>query len=224
MHTIDVESGKVKANQKFVNMSFESSSNEMAGSFKYPQLKKRLAAIKEKIINETKRWAIEGLTAKQQETRIADNLQLQHKQIVEDYKERKDFAVDLSMADDNPFVWLMTYFGRPMTNLGGGLFKIKIHLSTRFPDEQPRVFVETPIFHHRVSKDGVLCYFTDRPGELRYHIDAIVQTLEEEFPPFDPRRTVNLEASALFWGAPEDRKKYNRALRRSVEESTEWQD
>ncbi|OKL58399.1 hypothetical protein UA08_06002 [Talaromyces atroroseus] len=224
IHTIEVESKKVKVNEQFKNMSFEGPSNEMAGSFKYPQLKERLGVIKDEIINETKRWAIEGLAAQQQEVRIADNLHLQYKQIVEDFKERKDFTVDLSLVDESPFVWLMTYFGRPMTNLGGGVFKIKIHLSTKFPDEQPRVFVETPIFHHRVSKDGVLCYFTDRPGELRYHIDAIVQTLEEESPPFDPRTTVNLEASTLFWGTPEDRKKYNRALRRSVENSTESQE
>lgn len=221
MHTIDVESAKVKVNEEFQQMQFEHYSNEMAGFFNYPELKKRLGAIKKEITNETERWALEGFEASKREESIASNLYLQHQQIIEDFKERKYFSVDLALVDDNPFVWLITYFGRPTTNLGGGVFRIKIHLSIRFPDEQPRVFVETPIFHHRVSKDGVLCYFTNRPGELRHHLDAIVQTLEDESPPFDPRTKVNLEAAKLFWGTPEERKKYNRALQRSVDASTE---
>lgn len=224
MHTIDVESAKVRVNQQFAHMEFEALGNEMKGIFKYPELKARLEVIKNEITNETQRWAVEGLREKQRESLVACTFLLKHQQIVADFGERNEYSVDLALVDDNPFVWLLTYFGRPTTNLCGGVFKIKIHLSARFPEEQPRVFVQTPIFHHRVSKDGVLCYVTDRPGELAHHIDAIVRTLEEESPAFDPRTTVNLEASKLFWGTPEDRKKYNRALQRSVEQSTEFDD
>lgn len=193
----------------------------MAGVFDYPELRRRISFIKEAIINETKNWAVEGLEAKKRESRIAVNLQRQYEHVVEDLQRQRAFTIDLTLLDDNPFVWKLTYFGRPMTHLDGGIFKTKIHLSPRFPDEQPRVFVETPLFHHRVSKDGVLCYFPRRTEEMKHHIEAIVEALEEESPPYDPRTTVNIEASKLFWGSAEDKKKYNRLLRRSVERSTE---
>lgn len=220
MHTIDVESEKVEKGQLFKEMPFEMTSNQMPGRFDYPDLKTRLMTTKDQIMKETMRWTIEGLQAKKDDLSIASNLSLQYQQILEDFNDRKYFSLDLSLVDDNPFAWDATYFGRPGTHLDGGVFNIKIHLSPRFPQEQPRVFFKTPIFHHHVSKDGMLCYHTDRPGEMKHHIETIVRTIEEEAPPFDPRTTVNLEATKLFWGTPDQRKKYHRALRRSVEDSS----
>ncbi|KAL1997757.1 hypothetical protein VTN02DRAFT_868 [Thermoascus thermophilus] len=211
----------VQPQQAFERMPFEGGGNAMDGHFDYPELKRRIVAIKETLAHETRQWAVDGRAAQQQEAGIAVNLQRQHEQIVEDLKRKQTFTVDLVLVDGNPFVWALTYFGRPMTHLDGGVFHLRIALSPRFPDEQPRVFVETPLFHHRVSKDGVLCYFPPRADEMKYHVAAIVEALEEESPPYDPRTTVNPEATKLFWGSPEDRKKYHRALRRSVDRSTE---
>lgn len=220
MHTIDVESEKVVPNQLFGEMPFERNGNQMRGRFDYADLKSRLITVKDQLIKETMQWTDEGLKAKKDELGIASNLSLQYQQILEDFNERKYFSLDLSLVDGNPFAWDATYFGRPGTHLDGAVFNIKIHLSPRFPQEQPRVFFKTPIFHHHVSKDGMLCYHTDRSGEMKHHIQTIVRTIEEESPPFDPRTTVNLEATKLFWGTPNERKKYYRALRRSVEDST----
>ncbi|KAF3390942.1 Ubiquitin-conjugating enzyme E2 Z [Talaromyces pinophilus] len=165
-------------------------------------------------VESEKVWTDEGLMAKKDDLGIASNLSLQYQQILEDFNERKYFSLDLSLVDGNPFTWDATYFGRPGTHLDGSVFNIMIHLSPRFPQEQPRVFFKTPIFHHHVSEDGMLCYHTDRPGEMKHHIQTIVRTTEEESPPFDPRTTVNLAATKLFWGTPNERKKYYRALRR----------
>ncbi|KAF5865220.1 hypothetical protein ETB97_004800 [Aspergillus alliaceus] len=219
INTAETETSRKR---KFRRMPFESQGNTMDGHFDYPELRRRLALLKERIICETQNWPFEGLGIKKQELSIASNLQCQYAQIVEDFKRQKNFAVDLNLVDANPFLWAFTYFGRPMSHLDGGIFKFKIYISPRFPDEQPRVFVETSLFHVRVSKEGVLCYFPRRTDEMRYHIEAIVAALEEESPPYDPRTTVNPGATKLFWGSPEDRKNYNRALRRSVERSAEW--
>lgn len=221
MQTIDAAEQAVSRKRKFETMPFEGPGNSMDGHFDYPELRRRLVFIRETIIHETQTWAAEGLESKAREVGIAVNLQRQHEQIVEDLKRQKNFTVDLTLTDGNPFVWELTYFGRPMTQLDGGIFKIKIHLSPRFPDEQPRVFMQTPLFHFRVSKQGILCYFSQKSEEMRYHIEAIVTALEDETPPYDPRMTVNAEASKMFWGSPDDRKQYNRALRRSVERSAE---
>lgn len=221
IQTIDAAEPGVSRKRNFDKMPFEGGGNSMDGHFDYPELRRRLVLVRVTIIKETDNWAAEGLSAKEREIGIAVNLQRQYEQIVEDLKSQKNFTVDLNLCDANPFVWELTYFGRPMTHLDGGIFKIKIHLSPRFPEEQPRVFMQTPLFHNRVSKHGVLCYSSQRPEEMRYHIEAIVGALEEETPPYDPRMTVNPEASKLFWGSPDDRKKYKRSLRRSVERSAE---
>ncbi|PTU20008.1 hypothetical protein P175DRAFT_0524292 [Aspergillus ochraceoroseus IBT 24754] len=223
MRLIDREEryGPTSRNRKFQKMPFESAGNTMEGHFDYIALRQRLIRIKERIMEETEGWHAQGLQAQKEELGIAVNLQRQYEQIVEDLKHQKNYTIDLNIVDGNPFVWIVTYFGRPTTPLDGGIFKMKIHLSPRFPEEQPRVFMETSIFHIRVSKEKVLCYLPKRTEEMRYHIEAIIASLEEESPPYDPRATINPDASKLFWGSPEERKQYRRTLRRDVEKSIE---
>lgn len=212
---------KFSTGTRFVKMPFECAGNSMDGHYNYSELQKRLIFIKDTIMKETEAWAEEGLKAKKEESRIAVNLHRQYEQITEDLKARKNFTIDISLEDGNPLVWELNYFGRPMTHLDGGIFRLKVALSPRFPEEQPRVIVQTPLFHHRISKDGVLCYFPKKSEDMKSHVEAIIVALEEEFPPYDPRATVNPECSKLFWGSAEDKKKYNRLLRRSVQRSTE---
>ncbi|KAL7914754.1 ubiquitin-conjugating enzyme/RWD-like protein [Trichoderma velutinum] len=215
---------EVDALQPFVRMPFESpGSNSMDGRFNYPELERRLKAIKEALNTETVRWAEEGLTSKAGESTVAVNLQHQFDQ-VSAYLKRGDMPHSVILENNNPFVWLITYFGRPMTNLDGGLFRIKMAFSTRFPNEQPRVKFETKIFHHLIAADGTACY-TPNPmkvEDVKSHIDAIFEMLEEDEPAYDPRKIVNPEATKMFWGnKPEDKKQYNRRLRRSVQQSME---
>ncbi|EEP76540.1 conserved hypothetical protein [Uncinocarpus reesii 1704] len=221
LNIIKEQESKNAVGTRFERMPFEGGGNTMDGRFNYPDLKARLGVIKDAIMQETENWETEGLKAKANDTRISVSLQRQYEQIIEDLKERNNITLDIAFENDNPFVWKLTFFGRPMTNLDGGIFNIKVSLSPNFPDEQPRIFVQTPLFHHRVSKDGVLCYFCRRPEDMRSHVEAIVEALEDEAPRYDPRATVNPEASELFWGSPEQKKQYNRLLRRAAQRSTE---
>ena len=202
-------------------MPFEGGSNSMDGMFQYTDLRRRLSFIKDVIYAETNKWAEEGMIAKQRELSVAANLQRQFEQLVEYHKIKNMFTLDMELVNGNPFVWQITYFGRPMTHLDGGVFRIRVCLSPRFPDEQPRVRIETPIYHHRVSKDGIVCYFPKKldEGSMKGHVEAIIEALEDESPPFDPRTIVHPEATKLFWGSAEDKKKYNRMLRGSVQKS-----
>jgi ubiquitin-conjugating enzyme E2 Z len=151
----------------------------------------------------------------------ASNLQRQFAHMPEWLQRKKLHNVSVELENGNPYVWVLTYFGKPNTHLYGGIFKVKINLSPRFPSEQPRVRVETPIFHHRVSKDGVLCYFPKESDMLRNHVECIVEALEEESPPYDPRTIVHPEATKMLWGSEDEKKKYFRQLRRSAEKTTE---
>lgn len=221
LNTIETEAKRFKDGTHFEKMPFEGAGNTMDGSFNYTELKRRLAFVREVVGKETSDWAEEGANAAQQELGIAVNLQRQFEQIVEAYKLQSKFTVDLELVKKNPFVWQLVYFGRPMTHLDGGIFTIRISLSIRFPQEQPRVVVQTPLYHHRISKDGVLCYRVMREDDMKTHLDAIIDALEDASPPYDPRTTVHPEASKLFWGGPDDKRQYNRKQRRTVEASTE---
>ncbi|MCJ1298393.1 hypothetical protein MMC08_001182, partial [Hypocenomyce scalaris] len=212
---------EVSVNEAFVIMPFEGGGNSMAGKFNYPELKRRINLIRKVLNQETDRWAEEGLVQVKKETSFAAGLVRQLERIVETYKKNEMVTLDIDFMDKNPFVWLLTYFGRPMTQLDGGMFRIRVSISPRFPEELPRVVFETPIYHHRVSKDGVLCYFPSRADDIKSHIEAIIEAIEDESPPYDPRTLVHPEASKLFWGSVDDKKLYNRKLRRAVQRSTE---
>ena len=195
----------------------------MNGKFNYPELRARLDRIRDALNKETDAWALEGMDAVKREIGIAANLQRQYEQVVEAYKGTDSVNVDMELVDGNPFVWQIVLFGRPMTNLDGGIFRLRLFLSRRFPDEQPRVRFETKIFHQRVSEDGVLCYFPQRPDDLKSHVDAMIAAVEDESPAYDPRTIVNPEAAKLFWGNADEKKSYSRQLRRSVQRSSEME-
>lgn len=211
----------VKENEPFVIMPFESSGNTMAGKYNYAELRRRLSLIYTVLNRETQHWAKEGLMQLRRESSLASGLERQFHHIVETYKKNDMVILDIGLIDQNPFTWQLTYFGRPMTHLDGGMFRIRISISPRFPDEQPRVVFETPMFHHRISKGGALCYFPKRADDIKSHIEAIIDALEDPEPPYDPRTLVNPDASRLFWGTAEDKKQYNRQLRRAVQRSME---
>lgn len=222
LESIQKARAEVKDHQAFTRMPFEGPSNSMEGKFNYSELEKRLHNIKAALDAETVKWAEDGWQACLKENTVAVNLQHQYEQVAQNFK-RQDLPHDVQLEDKNPFVWVITYFGRPMTNLDGGLFRFKLHFSPRFPEEQPRVIFETKIFHHRIAQDGTTCYFPNpmRKEDVQTHIEAIFATLEEEDPAYDPRTLVNLEAHKLYWGGPDGKKNYNRRLRRSVQQSME---
>ena len=220
--SIETGENKHSSGEKFKEMPFEGGGNGMTGDFHFPELKRRLKLIRRVLDRETAHWAAEGMAMVRRDTTVAASLHRLYEQLVETYSDNDMVSLNIELEQpNNPFVWILTYFGRPMTQLDGGMFRIKFAISPRFPDEQPRVTFLTPIFHHRVAKDGTLCYFVKRPDDLTSHVEGIVEAIEEEHPPYDPRTLVNPEASKLLWGSEADRKLYNRQLRRAVQRSME---
>lgn len=200
---------------------FESQGNQMEGSWKYPDLRKRLDKIENKLMQQIHEWPVEGRQLVIQDAGIAVSLRGQHGQIAAQLNQMTESMVELELVKDNPFLWRLTYFGRPMTTLDGGVLRIKIYISPRHPVEQPRVLLETPIFHINVSPTGALIYLPARAEEMSKHIQGIINVLEEESPAYNPIMVVNPEAAKLFWGTKEDRRLYNRKLRNSLTEATE---
>ena len=222
-YLLAISKAKTEVNDgaQFTRMPFECQGNGMDGKFNYTELERRLKLIKKTLDAETARWAEDGLVAQKKDLGIAVSLQRMYEQVVEAYKRDKNVTLDIELENKNPFVWMITYFGRPMTNLDGGLFRIKLCFSPRFPEEHPRAKFETQLFHQRIAADGTPCYTAKRAEDPKSHIEAIIEALEEEHPPYDPRTMVNPEATKLFWGSADDKKLYSRKLRRAVQRSVE---
>jgi ubiquitin-conjugating enzyme E2 Z len=201
----------------FIQMPFEGPGNAMTGEWNYVHLQSRLLSLRDKLMEETRHWLVEGLALVEEDAGIAVKLKGQHGQIAAELSARPQI-IDLSLVDGNPFAWRLTYVGRNESKLEGGIIKIMIYISPRYPEEQPRVFVETPLFHIRVSKLGVLMYLPSYSDEIGHHIEGIINSLEDDNPPYNPLMTVNPEASALCWGSEQDRRLYRRKLRASLEE------
>lgn len=209
----------------FKMMPFEvSASNGMEGKFNYKDLELRLWNIKKALDSELIDWAADGLNAQVSDSTVAVNLRHQFDQMVA-FFQRGDVPHSVALDNSNPFVWILTYFGRPMTNLDGGMVRIKLHFSPRFPHEQPRVYFQSKLFHHQISPDGTCCYTpqASAAGDVRSHIETILEVLEDDEPAYDPRKIVHPQASKLYWSkVPEEKKMYNRKLRRSVQDSMEY--
>lgn len=197
-------------------MPFEHSGNTMNGTWNYEELQKRLETLETCIMEETEKWPKRGHTLLSTDAPLAASLRAQFDQILVELTRRTEGMVTLELVDDNPFLWRLIYHGRPMTQYDGGVLKVKIYISPNHPAEQPRVLLETPLYHVRVSPLNVLIYLPLQADEMSRHVDGIINSLEEEKPPVNPMMMVNPEASALCWGSPEEQRQYRRKLRRSV--------
>lgn len=212
----------------FPRMEFEYPPNSMEGTYDYPDLLRRLERVKTALEAETDKWTSDGAKQVKQGSQLATQLAFQFKQLQHVWNSTSrshSSRLELSLPDPaNPFRWTLTLFCNPMTNLDGGIFTLSLSIPPTFPaSAQPRVRVETPMFHHRVSSStGTLCYFPKKQDEIASHLDAIVEAIDDVDPRYDPRAVLDPEAFSLFWGGAEKRKVYSRRLRQSAQESCEF--
>ena len=153
------------------------------------------------------------------------NLEHQFTSLRKTYAKSTGPSIEISLVDKNPFVWNLTFFGAPETDLYGATINVRLHFPLDFPEKQPRVTVLTPLFHHRISPSTkTLCYSPTKHFDVANHIESIMNAITDENPSYDPRTLVNPDASALLWGDESSKKQYRRKLRRSVEDSMDCMD
>ena len=224
IQTVTTGATQHKKGTPFQRMGFEYPPNSMEGHYDYISLLSRLERIKQALDAEQEAWIKAGAKAVADEAQLAVQLAFQFKQFEPKWNSTQypGLRMEISLPDKtNPFLWSLTLFGTPMTNLDGGIFNLSLYIPPTFPAAQPRVRLETPLFHHRVSSVGILCYFPAKSDEIASHLVAIVAAIEDVDPRFDPRAVVRPEAFALLWGGDEKRKVYARRMRRSARESCE---
>lgn len=61
------------------------------------------------------------------------------------------------LIDGDLYKWIATIIGPEGTPYEGGVFKLKIAFSDKYPMKPPRVFFETRIFHPNINEKGNIC-------------------------------------------------------------------
>ncbi|KAJ3138755.1 hypothetical protein HK101_003712, partial [Irineochytrium annulatum] len=188
----EVQKG-IKDGQAFVRNQFEGANNSMDGSFQYMSVRNRLEVIYKAVNEEMTAWARLSPQWIREDTTTASNLRSQFDQI----RASKDFesSMTLDLEDNNPFIWIITIFGMLGTNYEGGMFQARMVFHNSFPDILPRVRFVVDVFHPNISKDGVPYYSVKRPEDLRQHLTALLDLLQQD-PDSSPATHVNLRASS----------------------------
>ncbi|RUS24952.1 ubiquitin-conjugating enzyme/RWD-like protein [Jimgerdemannia flammicorona] len=221
VETVKAEKEKVADGTAFKKMPFEGMGNTMDGCFNYAALLSRLIRIQEALSAETRGWMSDSARWISEDTTTAANLKRQYEQAREHFRDVTDATVEVSLVDNNPFVWEVVVFGKPMTHYDGGLFRLQLLFSDRFPDVQPRARFLTPLYHPHVTESGVPWYRPARTDDVKTHIVALARLLDEDPSP-DPLGHVNAAASRLCFGTREERKEYGRNARRCANRSVEY--
>lgn len=215
--SIDNAATKVKDGKQFESTPFEYGTNDMRGKYAYASLRTRFQRVWQALETEKTAWSSGGKQLLADQHGTAMNLQHQFVSLRSYYAASDGPSVEISLVDANPFVWTLTFFGPYDTDLSGAIVNVRLHFPFDFPEEQPRVTVLTPLFHHRISATTkALCYFPTKLYDVQNHIESIIATIVDETPSYDPRALVNPDASVLLWGDENCKKTYRRKLRRSV--------
>ncbi|KAI8054594.1 ubiquitin-conjugating enzyme/RWD-like protein [Syncephalis plumigaleata] len=202
----------------FTTMPFEGSGNIMKGHFDYESLEKRLLRIKDLLLNEANTWEEESRNWIRDECSVGDNLRGQLQQII---NSQCIEGMDISLEDDNPYIWYISIFGKPLTPYDDGIFRLKWVFHKDFPQVWPRAVFLTPVYHCHVTEDGVPYYRVKREDDLKEHLQQIAALFTEDPSP-NPSTHVNSEAAALYFGTAEERRQYMRSVRRCAARSVEY--
>ncbi|KAI9592779.1 ubiquitin-conjugating enzyme/RWD-like protein [Syncephalis fuscata] len=215
----EAESRLIEDRSPFQMMPFESKHNGMSGIFNYSQLVERLLNIKRILLKEQCTWEEQSKEWIKDECGTGDNLRGQLQQIINSNSLE---GMELSLEDDNPYIWNVSIFGKPMTNYDGGFFQLKLVFHKDFPEVWPRAVFRTPVYHCHVTEDGIPYYRVKREKDLKEHLQQIAALFAEDPSP-NPATHVNTKAAALYFGTADERRQYARSARRCAARSVEYE-
>lgn len=115
-------------------------------------------------------------------------------------------GVSLIVNEDNPLDVQALVEGPAKTPYEGGVFRVKLCLGADFPEQPPKAFFLTKIFHPNIGPDGAVCVNTlkrdwDPSAWSIGHILQVIRCLLIN--PF-PESALNEEAARLFMESYEE--------------------
>lgn len=123
------------------------------------------------------------------------------------------------LSDDNLFVWGASILGPQDTPWEGGIFQLRITFSENYPDKAPRVRFTSEMFHPNVYPDGTLCMdiIQDQWSPI-HNICSILTSIQSLLTDPNCASPANVEAAHTYTN---DRKLYNRKIRRMAQKTVE---
>ncbi|TPX47161.1 hypothetical protein SeMB42_g01263 [Synchytrium endobioticum] len=215
---VDDESAKVKDGNLFTRMRFEGGSNSMEGTFAYGSIRKRLESIYKGLLDEIESWKRDSIAHIKADTTTASNIRSQYDQIRNSKDHNGNISIELH--EKNPFTWDITVFGLPATAHDGALYKAEMVFADSFPEVHPRVRFLSEVFHPNISRDGFPYYRTTRDDDIRSHLTAVAKLFTQDPDP-QPAARLNMKAAQMYYGSKEEKRDYNRRVRRLAQKSVD---
>ena len=74
--------------------------------------------------------------------------------------------------DKNPWEWKVVYIGPKNTPYEGGIFTVKVDIPKNYPNERPKFFFKTRIFHLNIyclesGNDGHVCFGEEKTNDIK---------------------------------------------------------
>ena len=107
----------------------------------------------------------------------------------------------ITLIDDDPYHYQATMLGPPDSPFEGGIYRLNMQFSHKYPLQPPEVTFITKIFHPNISDDGKICInilYNDWCAALR--IETILLSIQSIFtsPDVIAALPVNNEAANLY--------------------------
>jgi ubiquitin-conjugating enzyme E2 A len=129
-------------------------------------------------------------------------------------------GINASPHSDNILLWNAIIFGPENTVWDGGIFKLRMEFTEKFPHEAPKVIFLTPMFHPNIYANGNICLdILQNNWSSAYDASNILISIQSLLADPNPNSPANSEAAKLY---VEDRREYNRRVTGVVEAT--WSD
>ena len=121
------------------------------------------------------------------------------------------------ISDANLLVWNASIFGPDETPWEGGIYPLRLTFPPQYPTKPPRVVFLCEMYHPNVYADGNLCLdiIQDKWTPV-YTVGKLLQSILSLLTDPNPNSPANPAAAKLY---RENRKQYNRKVRRVAERS-----
>jgi len=131
------------------------------------------------------------------------------KRIMDEYQDlnHNDYGMSAKMNEDDPTKWVIYFFGPPETLYEGGVFKLTVDFTNKYPYEPPTCKFITKVFHPNINSSGAICLDILKSNWIpSLSIAKLIMSIISLLTDANPQSPLNGEAAQLYMN---NREAYN---------------